>query len=97
MITVKTYESIFRKGTTKEYRKDDVLIGWSDNGEVTRYKVTTVPYELSRAQGYKYWERYFPNRLVWDLPEALQEAIEKEPTAYGEYTNRNGETIGYIG
>lgn len=96
MITVKTYNSFFEDVIIKEFHKNGALIGLSRNGKITRY-ATTIRYELSRAQGYKYWERYFPNRLLWDLPEALQEAIDKEPTAYGEYTNKEGETIGYIG
>ena len=97
MIKVESYQSPFDESIVKEFRRDGMLIGWSNNGEITLYTIRIIPYELSRAQGFKYWTRYFPNRLLWDLPEVLQEAIEKEPTTYGEYTNRNGETVGYIG
>ena len=97
MITVEVYSSFFEDATVKDFRRDGVLIGEAIGEEITRYPTTTIPYELSRAQGYKYWKKHFKNRLIWDLPEALQEAINKEPTAYGEYTNREGEVIGYIG
>jgi len=97
MIAIEVYSSFFSDATVKEFRRDGALIGWSEGEKITRYTVTTIPYELSRAQGFKYWEKHFKGWLYWDLPKALQEAIEKEPTAYGEYTNREGEVIGYIG
>lgn len=97
MITVKTHESFFGDGMVKNFYRDDQLIGWAEDGKVARYSTFGTFHELSRAQGYKYWKKHFKNRLIWDLPEALQEAINKEPTAYGEYTNREGEVIGYIG
>lgn len=97
MITVKTYKSFFSDGVVKYFYRDGELIGRAEDSKVTKHSTFGTFHELSRAQGYRYWNQHFPNRLFLDLPEALQEAIEKEPTTYGEYTNRNGEIIEYIG
>ena len=91
--------NLFCSGKYAEFNRDGQLIGRVINNKVQRIRWETYrqPVELTRAQGYKYWKRYFPNRLIWDLPEALQEAIESESRSYGTYVNRQGEVIGYEG
>ena len=53
--------------------------------------------ELTRAQGYRYWQKHFPERVCWDLPFALYCAVCQEPRSFGTYTDKNGELVGYAG
>ena len=99
MLTKVTYkDNLFLTGSYTEFKRNGELVAQAWNGKIEmNSKAWNKATKLSRAQGYKYWKRYFPNRLCWDLPEALQEAIESEATTYGTYTNRHGEIIGYEG
>lgn len=55
------------------------------------------PIELTRAQGFRYWERHFPERACYTLPALLEEAVDREPKSFGIFFDRNGEEIGYCG
>lgn len=52
---------------------------------------------LTRAQGFKYWEKHFKDKYIFELPKELQKAIELEPTSHGCYMDRNGHLVGYSG
>ena len=86
MITVKQYESIFTGGTHKNYYKDGKLWGMSYDNKLKLEPHWKDPTDyLTRAQGYKYWRKYFPGRICYTLPEPLQEAIDREPESRGVY------------
>ena len=80
------------------YYKDGELYGYVfNNCPVLNAERASYPIELTRAQGYKYWKKHFPNRIVWSLPEALQTAIDRDPTSFGVFRDKNGELVGYEG
>ena len=60
-------------------------------------KPYSAPVEITRAQAYKYWERHFPGRCCYSLPEILQKALEKPCVSHGFFVNHLGEAIGYSG
>lgn len=83
------------------YRDDEAICvaDYESDGKLDRvywYK-DYAPIELSRAQGYKYWKKYFPECMVYYLPKVLQEAIKKEPVAYGYFTRKDHTVCGYEG
>lgn len=99
MITTKAWKSIFDNDhdTIKDFYRDGRLIGQSRNGRVKRIQYTGERYDsMTRAKGFRYWTKYFKGRYCWDLPEALQEAIEMESRSHGSFI-RNGEEVGYEG
>lgn len=55
------------------------------------------PVELTRAQAYRYWSKHFPDEYFFNLPQALQEGLDRKPQSYGYYINRHGEMVGYEG
>lgn len=60
-------------------------------------KRTATTCELSRAQAYRYWSKYFPSCAVFNLPQVLQVAIDKPCAAHGTYTTKDGKHIEYEG
>lgn len=99
MIETKTWKSIFNKehDIVKHFYRNGHLIGMSRNGQVERIKSHEERYEpLTRAKGFRYWNKHFTGRYCWDLPEVLQEAVEMECRACGSFI-RNGEEVGYCG
>lgn len=99
MYTKRTIVDIFF-GTPAytEFRKDGELVAvrLGSEWQFTR-KLCPSSVELTRAQGFKYWERHFSDRVCWSLPQPLQAALDREPRTIGEYTDRRGERIGYEG
>ena len=82
------YTEFFKNGKLIAIRRGDA---WTMVGHVSKV-------ELTRAQGYKYWERYCPNRIDWSLPQPLQDALEREPRTSGVFFDRRrGEWCGYEG
>jgi len=82
------------------YYKNGELFGSRIHGEFVpaRPQFPAISHiELTRAQGFKYWEKYFPNRTVWELPLPLQEAIDRDCVSFGEFVDKNGELVGYAG
>ena len=53
--------------------------------------------DLTRAKGFRYWERHFPGLPCWLLPAALEEATDMEAHYKGEYLDRDGELVGIFG
>ena len=35
-----------------------------------------APIVMTRSQGYRYWEKHFPNRVCYDLPELVAAAVD---------------------
>ena len=99
MYTISITYDIFSGRPCKRFYKGLALIAWTNpTGGFYRFDFTPkAGCDISRAQAYKYWEKYFPDKPCWLLPEVLQEALEKPCTARGAYKDRNGEWIGYEG
>lgn len=100
MYTKFTRKSLFFDGDYAEFYKDGVLIARrnrASGGNIRLYPRPTSEVRLTRAQGFRYWERHFPLRACWDLPPALREAVALDPATYGKYIDRNGEAVGYAG
>lgn len=98
MYTKRTIPALFSESTITIFYKDGVEVATRRNGVTALRPVYHTPMELTRAQGFRYWEQHFPNRFCWDLPEVLQMALEKEPTAHGEFfSKRFGDWVYYEG
>jgi hypothetical protein len=52
---------------------------------------------LTRAQGFRYWGKHFPDRACYTLPALLEEAVAKESASFGTFVNRRGEEVAYEG
>ena len=91
--------SLFISTPVTVYFKDGKVVGRKQDGVMTltpSFADNTV--ELTRAQGYRYWGKHFPNLPCYCLPDALREAINKEPWSCGAYFDRKrGEWVGYSG
>ena len=53
--------------------------------------------DLTRAKGFRYWGRYFPNLPCWMLPAELEAATDLEAHYKGEYIDHDGELVGVFG
>lgn len=93
--TVKSFYSLFVDSPSKNYYKNGELWAVSHNGNLFLIGRRHYQAPLTRAQGFKYWKRHFPNWFYFDLPELLQEAIDRPTERYGTYIDRNGEVVGY--
>lgn len=98
MYTKKHSAGLFATDITYFY-KDGYLIATRDSKGWHRYpnKLKGYGCSLTRAQGYRYWQRHFPGLPCWLLPEPLEEATDLEPEYKGEYTDKSGEVIGVFG
>ena len=96
MIRVDKYKSLFEMPPYIEFWRDGQLIGIKRFNKIVLIHHGEVNY-LSRAQGYKYWKKYFPDRYYYTLPDALAEAIAEPCKSWGYYTDKNGELVGYEG
>ena len=94
--TKRTTRSLFGDDYV-EFFKDGKLAAIRLNGQLAIVPKYTAPIELTRAQGFRYWRRHFPQRVCWDLPTALVVAVETEPRSFGTFVDRNGALVGYIG
>lgn len=96
---VETQDLFFGSGVHREYYKEGRLIAVS-NCDGIRYfgSVVVSGCDLSRAQGYRYWEKYFSGCIDISLPAPLQVALDKPCVSYGEYYDKKtGELIGWEG
>lgn len=83
MITCsKNLANFFTGEPVKIYFRGGRCLGSKNNGVWKTYFKNTSEIRLTRAQGYKYWAKYFPDRVYWSLPITLQEAIDSEPRTY---------------
>lgn len=78
MYSKECYFSIFGDGCRTTYYKDGKKIAYSkSDGIITFVPSYTEKYSsITRAKAYRYWEKYFPNRVYWDLPKLLEDAID---------------------
>ena len=97
MIKMKKMRSLFDEDEVREYSREGRVIGTANRYGLILYKYGTRPVRLSRAQGFKYWRKYFPGRIWTGLPEALQEALEEPCMTRGVYFTREGEAVAYEG
>lgn len=98
--TKNSYHNIFLDDTLTNYYKGGKLVATREgNGPIELTHHHGPAYDpLTRAKGYRYWEKHFPGRYYWDLPEALQEAIDMEPATRGHFFHKKtGEIWGYEG
>lgn len=97
------YEKYVGSYGTATFYKDGSCVAHRTRGKLYHHKhftksigMSTV--YLSRAQGFKYWKKYFPNRRYWELPEALQNAIDEPCHSFGYYiSKKDGIIICYEG
>ena len=99
MYTKKMYPSLFDDyGPVTDYYKDGELIASKIDGQIRLYHFHGPAYEvLTRAKGYRYWEKHFPDRYCWTRPEPLQEALDMAPASRGVFVDRSGQLCGYEG
>lgn len=82
------------------YYKNGALFGSRIHGEFVPAQPKLMAggsIELSRAQGFKYWAKYFHGRYDWELPLPLQDAVNRDCVSFGEFVDKNGELVGYEG
>lgn len=94
--TVEVIPDFFGEGVSRNFWKNGELYGSSHGGLHLTPKFSS-PCKLTRAQAYKYWERYFPNTYWWELPQALQDGLDEPPRSFGTFVAKGGEIIGYEG
>lgn len=94
--TKRTTECLFG-GTYTQFFKNAELIATRDGGKIELIPKYAHPIELTRAQGFRYWKRHFPERACYSLPALLEEATNAEPRSFGTFFTRDGEKVGYIG
>lgn len=82
--------------------RNGLIIGWiNEDGSAILYAAhareirgeSNANY-MTRSQGYRYWEKHFPNLPEWELPDLIREAVNIDPeeeedicavlTRYGE-------------
>ena len=98
MYTKRTFSALFSASPITVFYKDGVEIARKANGVLRLIPTYHAPIELTRAKGYRYWGKHFADRACYNLPQALQEAVEKEPTTWGSFFNkRHNEWWGYGG
>lgn len=96
--SVETIPALFTDLPTRIYYKDSRAVGMSYEGAVSLLPSYSSTCELTRAQGYRYWEKHFSNRNYYSLPLILQEAIDKPSRSFGQYVSKkDGALIGYEG
>lgn len=72
-------------GDTSIFYKDGIVVGYKQDGKLTlqpgasSYKVA-----MTRSQGFRYWERHFPERCSDSLPALIQEAVLIDPKEEAE-------------
>lgn len=99
MYIKESYPDLFGLGAWTNYYKEGKLIATRiEGGKLELANQHGPKYDLlTRAKGYRYWEKHFPERYCWSLPEMLQEALDMEPASRGWFIDRNGEVCGYEG
>ena len=82
-----SYPNLFGDGNWTNYYKGSKLIATRDgNGPIKLTNHHGPAYDtLTRAKGYRYWEKHFPDRYYWDLPQELQDAVDMESATSGEF------------
>lgn len=70
---------LFSGGFTKYWKNGHAFAAFTQDGLYWRRESMVMPDEpcviLTRAQGFRYWQKHFPRRPWWTLPAALQLAV----------------------
>lgn len=98
MYTKETYLNLFTGAPWTNYYKNGKLIATRSKGKLEMKPQSGPAFDpLTRAQGFRYWQKHFPGLPCWMLPPMLEEAIDLKATYRGEYIDRNGERVGVFG
>ena len=82
MYSKKSY-SLFRKHTT--FYKDGHVFAWhEEDGTWTFVHPCTSPVTMTRSQGFRYWQKHFPDRPCWLLPALIEAAVSIDPEIESE-------------
>ena len=96
--SIVTIPAFFTKLPTRLYYKNGREIARSCDGHISLLPSYHSKCELTRAQGFRYWEKHFPDRSRYTLPQVLQEAVDKPSHSFGQYVSKqDGALIGYEG
>lgn len=97
--TIERFVNIFTDEPVSIFYHKGVEIAVRTDGVWNRYKPDIkAGCEWTRAKGFRYWKKYYPDRRYDDLPEELQRAIDMKPRAWGRYTSKkDGAYIGFEG
>jgi len=66
-------------GKMRVYWKNGRVIARSGDEEGLKFESglpCKAPVVMTRSQGYRYWEKHFPNRICYDLPELVAAAVD---------------------
>lgn len=88
------------KPAVRRYYKNDVEIAlrFPKDKKPILWTTGSAPFEFSRARAYRVWKKYFPDYYDFQLPEAIQDGLDRECVSYGEfYSKKHHEWIGYEG
>lgn len=95
---VRISDHFFDNSTIIDFYRDGKLVATRiDHEPIRLIPQYSEPIELTQAQGFKYWSRHFSGRTCWDIPQALQDALNRPSKTKGSYIDRNGEQIAYEG
>jgi len=96
--TIDTAPTFFGDGIVRDYWKDGQLIGHTIGGTTRLLPRNHHKCYLTRAKGFRYWKKHFPERPWYLLPSELADAVEKPPRSFGQYASKkDGALIGYEG
>ena len=91
LFCLKPYTVIFKNGHRIARREEGE--GWDYIPQMRRGHGA----DLTRAKGFRYWERHFSGWLCWMLPAEIEDAINLEAHYKGEYIDHDGELVGVFG
>lgn len=80
MYTKEVITNFFDDGTTTNFYKNGMLIASRKNSEPIKFyhRYYSLFDPITRAKGYRYWEKHFPNRACYALPKLLEDAVYLE-------------------
>lgn len=98
MYTKIVFDIFFEENPFTVYYKNGEAIAIKDENGLRLEKARGEQYDpLTRAKGYRYWEKHFPDQYCWTLPQELQDALDMPPATSGVFIDKNGELMGYEG
>lgn len=97
MYTKVYHPNLFTTGGYWEFYKGKTLAAIRDEEGLRLVHHVTFPPEITRAQGFRYWEKHFAERPYYALPEPLEEAINKEAIYRGHFIDKYGERVTIYG
>lgn len=89
--------NLFTAGGYWEFYKGKTLVAIHDENGLRLVKHVVFATEITRAQGFRYWEKHFAERACYTLPTLLEEAVNKEAIYRGHFVDRYGEYVTIYG